>query len=411
MRNPAIPNRWSPRPSARGGRRADSPTRRLSGSRSAPLAALTVVLAASLLLNVGVGAVPVQPNQIVAIVASHLAGKLGSLPGWDVVSRALGESMDFLIPDAGATWLDTHTAWLQTWLSPDVTRQEDSVVWAIRIPRTLLGGIIGCGLAVSGAAMQGVFRNPLADPGLIGVSSGAALGAVASIVLGITWFGIWTLPIFAFFAGVVVTFAVYLVARAEGRTEVVTLLLAGVALNAIAGAAVGLLISVATDQQLRSVTFWTLGSLGGSQWIHVGIVGSVTAVGVMVVMRCRAALNLFVLGEREARHLGVWVEGVRVLLILTTAAVTGAAVAFAGAIGFVGLVVPHLIRLWIGPDHRRLIPLCALAGACVLLMADLASRNLAAPTEFPIGVTMSIVGGPFFIWLLIRTRRQQGGWG
>jgi len=369
------------------------------------------MLVAALLLNIGVGAVPVQPNQTLSIVGSHLGDRVGSLPGWDIVSRALSESMDFLIPASLAIWLDTHTAWLQTWLSPDVTRQEDSVVWAIRIPRTLLGGIIGCGLAVSGAAMQGVFRNPLADPGLIGVSSGAALGAVASIVLEITWFGIWTLPVFAFGAGLAVTFAVYLLARAEGRTEVVTLLLAGVALNAIAGAAVGLLISVATDQQLRSVTFWTLGSLGGSQWNHVGIVGLVTAVGVAMVMRFRAALNLFVLGEREARHLGLRVEAVRIALIVTTAAMTGAAVAFAGAIGFVGLVVPHLIRLWIGPDHRRLIPLCALGGANLLLMADLASRTLAAPTEFPIGVAMSIVGGPFFIWLLIRTRRQQGGWG
>jgi iron complex transport system permease protein len=284
------------------------------------------------------------------------------------------------------------------------------VVWAIRIPRTLLGAVIGAGLAVSGAAMQGVFRNPLADPGLIGVSSGAALGAVTAIVLDVTVFGLWTLPAFAFGFGLAVTCAVYLLARHEGTTEVVTLLLAGVAFNAVAGAATGLLIATADDQELRSVTFWTLGSLAGSQWAHVGIVSTVTAIGLMIVLRYRAALNLFALGEREARHLGIRVEAVRVVLIFTTAAMTGTAVAFAGAIGFVGLVVPHLVRLWLGPDHRRLLPLSAIAGATLLLLADLSSRTLAAPTEFPIGVTMSIVGGPFFIWLILRTRRQQGGW-
>jgi iron complex transport system permease protein len=383
----------------------------MSLSASGPLFVLSLMLVGALLLNIGVGAVAVQPNQILYIVWSHMSGKMTSLPGWEVIAAGWDGFLELPLVGEIAAWIDAHTGWLQAWLTPGVTRQQDAVVWAIRIPRTLLGGIIGCGLAVSGAAMQGVFRNALADPGLIGVSSGAALGAVTSIVLEIAWFGIWTLPFFAFVSGLIVTFVVYLIARAEGRTEVVTLLLAGVALNAIAGAAVGLLISVATDQQLRSVTFWTLGSLGGAQWIHVGIVGLVTAIGVAIVMRFRGALNLFVLGEREARHLGVRVEQVRITLIFITAAMTGAAVAFAGAIGFVGLVVPHLIRLWIGPDHRRLLPLCAVAGATLMLLADLASRNLAAPTEFPIGVTMSIVGGPFFIWLLLRTRRQQGGWG
>lgn len=360
-------------------------------SGATPGIILGVALLAAMLLNVGMGAVSVSPRETLAIVVRHLGDLLGGLPGAPAIGGLLAPLVDRL--------------------DVEVTRQKDSVVWAIRVPRTLLGAIIGCGLAISGATMQGIFRNPLADPGLIGVSSGAALGAVASIVLEIHLFGIWTLPIFAFTGGLVVTLLVYLLSRYQGRTEVVTLLLAGVALGAIASAAVGLLISIANDQQLRSVTFWTLGSLGGSQWKHVGIVGSVTAVGVAIVIHYRACLNLFVLGEREARHLGVDVERIRITLIFVTAAMTGAAVAFAGAIGFVGLVVPHLIRLWVGPDHRRLIPLCALAGATLLPMADLASRTLAAPTEFPIGVTMSLTGGPFFIWLLLRTRRQHGGWG
>lgn len=378
-----------------------------------PSTVLAALLLGALLLNIGIGSVRVAPNQILFIIGTHLSDKLSSLSNfaaWDVVSAGWGYGLDRPGIGAAAGWIDGQTSWLQRWAQPDVTRQEESVVWAIRIPRTLLGAVIGMGLAVSGAAMQGVFRNPLADPGLIGVSSGAALGAVTAIILNITLFGIWTLPIFAFIFGWVVTLAVYALARHDGRTEIVTLLLAGVAINAIAGAATGLLISVANDQELRSVTFWTLGSLGGTQWEHVGIVGLVTLAGVAITYPQRMALNLFVLGEREARHLGVRVETVRLVLILTTAAMTGTAVAFAGAIGFVGLVVPHLIRLWLGPDHRRLIPLSALAGATLLLIADLVSRTLAAPTEFPIGVTMSIVGGPFFLWLILRTRREQGGW-
>lgn len=373
-----------------------------------PALVLSVALVIAVLANIAMGAVSVTPTQIVVIVGRHLGSLIEDLPG----AAAAG---DRLASVPLLAWLgnelSAHTGWLRAWFNVDVSRQQDSVVWAIRLPRTLMGLAIGAGLAVSGAAMQGMFRNPLADPALIGVSTGAALGAVSATVLNITIFGLWTLPVFAFIAGVIGTMVVYLLSRHEGRTEVITLILAGVALNAIAGAAVGLLMSIANDQQLRSVTFWTLGSLGGSQWSQVGIVAVVTSMGVTIVMRCRETLNLFVLGEREARHLGVNIEQVRIILILVTAAMTGVAVAFAGAIGFVGLIVPHLVRLWRGPDHRHLIPLSALAGGTLLLLADLASRTLAAPSEFPIGVTMSLVGGPFFIWLLLRTRRQQGGWG
>ncbi len=375
-----------------------------------PVAVLTALLLGALLLNVGLGSVRVAPNQILVVAGTHLRETLADVPGGEEIGVGWRYVLDLPGIGAAAGWLDAQTAWLQRWARPEVSQREDAVVWAIRIPRTLLGAVIGAGLAVSGAAMQGVFRNPLADPGLIGVSSGAALGAVTAIVLDITLFGIWTLPVFAFLAGLAVTLTVYALARHDGKTEIVTLLLAGVAINAIAGATTGLLISVANDQELRSVTFWTLGSLGGTRWEHVGIVGVVTAVGVAITYPLRMPLNLFVLGEREARHLGVHVERVRLVLILTTAAMTGTAVAFAGAIGFVGLVVPHLVRLWLGPDHRRLIPMSALAGATLLLAADLVSRTLAAPTEFPIGVTMSIVGGPFFLWLILRTRREGGGW-
>lgn len=369
------------------------------GSGRMPHALLLVLLVGALLLNVGIGAVSVAPNQVLLIVGRHLDAHLGALPGWDA------------IVDGGA-WLGTFPpgTWVRGWLDVEVSRQQDAVIWTIRLPRVLMGAVAGAGLAVSGAALQGIFRNPLADPGLIGVSSGAALGAVTAIVLNVTILGIWTLPVFAFGAGLAVTCLVYLIARHDGRTEVVTLLLAGVAISAVIGAGVGLLITRATDQQIRTVTFWTMGSLGGTLWNQVWIVAPVTVAGIALVMRSAQALNLLVLGEREARHLGIHVERTRTALMFTTAAMTGVSVAFTGAIGFVGLVVPHLVRLWLGPDHRRLLPCAALMGASLLLIADLVSRTIVQPLELPIGVVTSLIGGPFFLWLLIRTRRQQGGW-
>lgn len=360
---------------------------------------MIVLFTVALLLNVGMGAFSVSPDRILVITLNHLGEGLDKLPWLDPVRGAIAEA---------ANAIGINRANLG--LTADITRQQDSVVWIIRLPRTLMAASVGAGLAICGAAMQGMFRNPLADPSLIGVSSGSALGAVFSIVFGVTILGAWTLPVFAFVGGLVTTAVVYLIARHGGRAEVVTLLLAGVALNAIAGAGIGLLLSIAGDAQLRNATFWTLGSLGGTRWLHVGIVSLVTAIGLVIILRHGTALNLLTLGEREARHLGVSTERVRLILVITTAAMTGAAVAFTGTIGFIGLIVPHLIRLWLGPDHRRLLPLAAITGASLLLFADLISRTAAAPSEFPIGVTMSLAGGPFFIWLLLRTRREQGGW-
>lgn len=376
--------------------------RMVSGISSLALAwpLILTLLVVGTLLNVGMGAFPVSPDRVLIIIISHIGSLLDELPWLDPIRGAFADAVNVI-------GINKSTFGL----TAEITRQEDSVVWAIRLPRTLMAGAVGAGLAICGAAMQGMFRNPLADPSLIGVSAGSSLGAIFSIVLGITIFGNWTLPIFAFIGGLITTVVVYSIARNEGRAEVVTLLLAGVAINAIAGAGIGLLVSIADDQQLRSATFWTLGSLSGTRWIHVGIVTMVTLVGVAIVIRFATALNLMTLGDREARHLGVPTEQVRVILVITTAAMTGAAVAFCGTIGFIGLIVPHLIRLWLGPDHRRLLPLSAAAGASLLLIADLISRTAAAPSEFPIGVTMSLAGGPFFIWLILRTRRAQGGWG
>ncbi len=332
---------------------------------------LIVLLLTAVLLNVGIGAVEIGPGRVLAILASHAGIDLG----------------------------------------PTFTTQQDAVLWAIRLPRVVLTAMVGAGLAVSGAALQGVFRNPLADPGLIGASSGAALGAIGSIVLGFAPFGLASLSIFAFLGSLLTTGLVYLLARFDGRTEVVTLILTGVALNAVTGAATGFLIYLADDAQLRTVTFWSLGSAGGATWRSVGTGLPFILAGLLLLPRWGQALNLLVLGERESRHLGIETERTRVVLIVLTALMTGAAVALAGTVGFIGLVVPHLLRLVAGPDHRVLLPASALGGATLLLLADLAARTVVSPAELPLGTVTALAGGPFFLWLLHRTRRQHGGWG
>ncbi|MCL6539032.1 MAG: iron ABC transporter permease [Roseiflexus sp.] len=295
-------------------------------------------------------------------------------------------------------------------LDVPVSVQQEAIFWTIRLPRVALGVLAGAALAVSGALLQGVFRNPLADPGLIGVSSGAALGAVAVIVLGISSLGLMTLPLAAFLTGTATTFFVYRLAQRHGRTDVATLLLVGLALNAMAGAATGLLTYLADDAQLRSIVFWTMGGLGGALWETVLVAAPWIAVSLALAPRLGRALNLFALGETEARHLGIEVEQVKRAAILLSALATGTAVALVGPIGFIGLIVPHIVRLIAGPDHRLLLPACALGGASLLVLADLVARTMAAPAEVPVGLITACTGGPFFLALILRARRQYG-WG
>ncbi|WP_246268074.1 FecCD family ABC transporter permease [Nonomuraea typhae] len=287
---------------------------------------------------------------------------------------------------------------------------EHQVLWQIRFPRVALAVLVGAALAVAGAGMQGVFGNPLAEPGVIGVSSGAAVGAVGAIVLGVSAFGDWSVAVSAFATGLITTFIVYGMARSQGRTEVVTLVLTGIAVNAIAWAIVGLFTFMADDQQLRSITFWNLGTLGGATWPVVAAVTPFIAAGLILTPLLSRSFDLLALGERGARHLGVDTERVRLAAIFLASLLTGASVAAAGAISFVGLVVPHLIRLLAGPGHRILLPASALAGGCVLLLADLLARTVVVPAELPIGVLTALLGGPFFLFLLRRTRKEQGGW-
>ncbi|MFF1960170.1 FecCD family ABC transporter permease [Streptomyces sp. NPDC058220] len=289
-------------------------------------------------------------------------------------------------------------------------RVGESVLWNVRLPRVVLALLVGASLGCAGALMQGVFGNPLAEPGVIGISSGAAVGAVASIALGLTFFGNWTVTVCAFVSGLVTVVLVYVLSRSGGRTEVVTLILTGIAVNAFAGALIGLFIFFADNAQLTQITFWQLGSLAQATWPKVLAVLPCALAGLAVAPFSARKLDLLALGERPARHLGVDVERLRVLLVLVVALLTAAAVAVAGIITFVGLLVPHLLRMANGPGHRFLVPGSALGGALVLVAGDLAARTVAAPAELPLGVLTALFGSPFFFWLLRRTRRKQGGW-
>ncbi|WP_177431517.1 FecCD family ABC transporter permease [Pseudomonas huaxiensis] len=292
----------------------------------------------------------------------------------------------------------------------DGLEQAELILGQIRLPRTLLGLAVGAVLALAGVAMQGLFRNPLADPGLVGVSSGAALGAAVAIV-GSAWVGgvpeaiaPYLLSVCAFLGGLGVTALVYRLGRRDGQTSVATMLLAGIALTALASSAVGLFTYLADDATLRTLTFWNLGSLNGASYQRLWpLVLVATAVALWLPRRAEA-LNALLLGESEARHLGIEVESLKRELVFCTALGVGAAVAAAGLIGFVGLVVPHLVRLLSGPDHRVLLPASLLAGASLLLFADLIARLALAPAELPIGIVTAFIGAPFFLYLLLRGR-------
>ncbi len=305
---------------------------------------------------------------------------------------------------------DAAVAWLGGG-SEALSLRDRVVINDIRLPRIVLGTLVGASLAVSGAVMQGLFRNPLADPGIVGVSSGAGLGAITIIVLGgtvlapvIGVLGIYALPLAAFFGGLASTLLLYRVATRRGQTSVATMLLAGIALGALAGALSGILVFVADDQELRDLTFWGLGSLAGATWAKIWAAGPFILAGLLVTPFLARGLDAMVLGEATANHLGVRVQRVKNTAIVTVAAATGASVAVSGGIGFVGIVVPHLLRLTIGPEHRYLLPASALLGASLLLVADAISRVVVAPAELPIGIVTAAIGAPFFLWILLRQR-------
>jgi iron complex transport system permease protein len=327
-------------------------------------------LIGAVVLGLGSGAVSIAPRQVVAIVLDHLG-------------------------------IDTGV---------DYSATQDAVLWSIRLPRVLLGAVVGVALGIAGVAFQGIFRNPLADPQLIGVSSGAALGSVVAVLAVESVLGSLASPLGGVLGAVAASAAVFGVARHEGRTEVVTLVLAGLAVGALAGSLAAFVVVAADDARVGGVLFYVLGSLGVATWDRLWLTLPFVSVVVVVVPLWARRLDLLLLGEREAMHLGVAVDRVRVVVGGAAAVAVGASVAAAGSIGFVGLVVPHAIRRIAGPSHRILVPAAALGGATAVVLADVIARTIALPLEVPIGLLTAIIGGPVFLVLVARTRREQGGW-
>ncbi len=291
----------------------------------------------------------------------------------------------------------------------EFTRTEQLVIEQLRLPRVVIAALVGMALAVSGATMQALFRNPMADPGIIGVSSGAATGAVIAIAFGLNISVPLALPGLAFLGALGATFVVYGIAMVGGRLSMATLLLAGVAVSAFLGAVTSTVIAlVPNDEHLRGIVYWLAGGLSGSSWDYVRIVTLPIVAGSVLLMVYGRDLNLLLLGDDVARSSGVSVTRTRTLLLVVSAVITGSAVAVSGTIGFVGLVTPHVLRLIVGPDHRVLLPASGLAGAVFLLLADTFARLIVRPAELQVGMVTAFVGAPFFIFLLIRNRRHAG---
>ncbi len=295
------------------------------------------------------------------------------------------------------------------WVEEVPDAQKTAVLWVIRLPRVITSLLVGASLALCGAALQGLFRNPLADPSIIGISAGAAFSAALVIVLASSllasgWWAGTLLSLVTFLGAVGSTFLVFALARQKHRTNVTMMLLAGIALNALASACTGVLIFVADDAQLRSITFWTLGSLGGANWTTVGLLALATGLATVFLFRLAKVFNALTLGEQEAKYIGMPIERLKVQVVILTALAIGTAVAFCGMIGFVGLVVPHVLRLIGGGNYRFLLPASVLAGALLLCWADTLARTVVAPAEIPIGVITALLGAPVFLIILYRQK-------
>lgn len=335
---------------------------------------LTVVLILTMVISSCAGAVQISFSELISIIAYH-------------------------------TGLSDHQ---------NFEAQQAAVFLNLRLPRVLLGVLIGAALGVSGAAIQGLFRNPLAEPGLIGISSGATLFAVIMIVLETKIFkeltgiiGFYALSLASFIGAGLTTMLVYRIAMRNGKTIITTLLLGGIAINALAGAFIGLLTYMATDAQLRNITFWSLGSLGGASWPTVTTLLPFVLIPVFGLPFLAKSLNALALGESQAMHMGVNVKVVKRIIIGMATMAVGASVAVAGMIAFIGLIIPHILRMTFTADHRLVIPGAALLGAALLTMADLIARTVVAPAELPIGILTAMIGAPVFIYIIITERNKN----
>jgi len=337
--------------------------RRYQGPRVIVVSLLLLVLV--LIVAGGVGSVPIPPGEALLIALSRV-------PGVTLAS----------------TWPQTHEA----------------ILWNIRLPRVVLGMFTGTALATAGAAFQGIFKNPLADPYILGVSSGGGLGAAIAIALlgGASLYAIGTVPLFAFAGGLGTVVLVYRLAAVGRKVPVVALLLAGVAVGSLNASLISLILYFTRSNARDAILFWLMGGLSGANWAKVAWLLPYLAVGSAVLLYYGRELNAMLMGEEPAQHMGVEVEQVKRRVLVAGSLLSAAAVAFCGAIGFVGLVVPHLVRFLVGPDHRLLLPASALLGAVVLVTADTVARTILGAAEIPVGLVMAVIGGPFFLWLLRR---------
>lgn len=316
----------------------------------------------------------------------------------------------FLCLSLGSVDIPASSVLEALFLSPakraDVSPAFVAIILDVRLPRVLLGGLVGASLAVSGCAMQAIFRNPMASPYVIGVSTGASLGAALAIVLGLPAF---VLPLGSFLLALVTAFAVYLVARSGGRVPTASLLLSGIAVSLFLSALLALTEYLAGEHELREIVFWLMGGLWKSDWKSLTLVAPPTLIGAGAIFFFARELDVLLVGEETALDLGIDVESVRRSVLALVALATAGAVCMVGIIGFVGLMIPHLLRLLLGPGHRLLLPASMLGGAIFLMWADLLARSVIAPSELPVGIITGLLGAPFFLWLL-RRRRTMVGW-
>ena len=292
--------------------------------------------------------------------------------------------------------------------------QQEAVFFTLRLPRMLMGVLVGSTLSISGAAIQGIFRNPLAEPGLIGISSGASLFAILMIVLETTvfsamtrYFGYYALAIAAFIGAMLTSFLVYRFSVRQGKTDIASLLLMGIAINALVGAFTGLLTYMASDEQLRNITFWSLGSLAGANWETLTVLFPCCLICAAVLLSLHKSLNAIALGEAQASHLGIPIQRVKTIVVIFSAIGVGACVAFSGIIGFISLVIPHILRISVSGDNAFVLPASLLLGGAILVLADLLARTIVAPAELPIGILTAFVGAPVFMYIIFKQLRKN----
>lgn len=300
--------------------------------------------------------------------------------------------------------------YLEKIIDPNWAASSEQIILKVRLPRVFLAILVGACLSLAGAGFQGVLRNPLADPYTLGVASGSAVGAAFIILFGFhtILFGTWTIPLVAFVTGLISLLIVLRLANVQGKYKLETIILSGVVVSAFLGAIVSFMVSM-SDQVVNEIVFWLMGSLALRGWSFTFVLMPYLAIGLVVLLSYGRTLNLFALGERQAAHLGVNIKRTRLVVLIVSTLITAAAVSIVGTIGFVGLVVPHLVRLLVGPDYRLLLPLTVIFGAIYVLWADTIARTLLSPTEIPLGVVTAVLGAPFFAYLLRRNKQMSGG--